>query len=243
MHTQPSKTLASIKYLPQILAQTMNEKFTLTGGARIGMANATFPFANLLVTKDVLKINASLIGNLVFQPQDIISIEPYTRIPVIGQGIKINHRIEKYKSKVIFWTTKDPHFVLSEIKRVGFLDNINSKISLADAAIIQRQEQGAFPIKMPVAIIAVAIWSILFLSDFLPFLLGNTTARTPIGIGVKTATGLLFATSVLALLSGGFRKLILKEGREFNDIKKFVIFIMLISGIMFLSLAIISFVR
>jgi len=54
----------------------MNENYTLTGGARIGRANATYPFANLFVDKDVLKINSSIVGNLVFKPQDIISIEP-----------------------------------------------------------------------------------------------------------------------------------------------------------------------
>lgn len=52
----------------------MNE-LKLTGGARIGMANATFPFATLKVNKDRLELNASIVGNIVFQPSDIISIE------------------------------------------------------------------------------------------------------------------------------------------------------------------------
>ena len=69
----------------------MNE-LQLTGGARIGMANATFPFATLKVNKDKLELNASIVGNLTFQASDIISIEPYTMIPILGQGIKINHK-------------------------------------------------------------------------------------------------------------------------------------------------------
>ncbi len=60
----------------------MNENFTLTGGARIGRGRATFPFAKLFADKNVLKI-ASIVGILIFQPKDIISIEPYR------QGIKI----------------------------------------------------------------------------------------------------------------------------------------------------------
>ena len=203
----------------------MNENFTLTGGARIGRANATYPFANLFVDKDVLKINASIVGNLVFQPQDIISIEPYTMIPILGQGIKINHRIENYNPKVIFWTFKDPSFVINEIKKVGFLNNVNSKITFADTEIIKRQEQGGFPIKKPVAIVFVVLWNILFLSDFLPFFLQNKKEGIPIGNGVKMAIGLLLVASILTLISSSFRKLILKEGREFNDIKKFVYFI------------------
>ena len=213
----------------------MNDNFTLTGGARIGNANATYPFANLFVDKNVLKINASTVSNLVFQPQDIISIEPYTIIPIVGQGIKINHRIENYKPKVIFWTFKNPNFVINEIKKVGFLGNINSKISFADKEIIKRQEQGGFPIKKSVAIIFLVLWNILFLSDFLPFFLQNKEEGIPIGNGVKTAIGLLLATSILTLISDGFRKVILKEGRDFNDIKKFVYFVILVSGIMFLG--------
>ena len=78
----------------------MNE-LQLTGGARIGMANATFPFATLKVNKDKLELNASIVGNLTFQASDIISIEPYTMIPILGQGIKINHKTSSALSKFI----------------------------------------------------------------------------------------------------------------------------------------------
>jgi hypothetical protein len=50
-----------------------------TGGARIGMANATWPFASLKVSKDRLDLNATIVGNLVFRPADIISIETILR--------------------------------------------------------------------------------------------------------------------------------------------------------------------
>lgn len=130
----------------------MNEKFTLTGGARIGMSNASYPFADLYVDKEVLKINASVVGNLVFQPKDIISIEAYTSVPIIGNGIKITHRIEKYNSKVIFWTFKNPTTVINEIRKTGFLENTNSEISAEDLKILEKQNQGGFPIKKSVAI-------------------------------------------------------------------------------------------
>jgi hypothetical protein len=117
----------------------MNE-IKLTGGARIGMANATFPFATLKVSKDRLELNASIIGSLVFQPQDIISVETYSQIPIIGQGIKINHRVSNYKQKVIFWTFKNPKEVLNQIKGTGFLNSINSEISTTDQQIIGKQK-------------------------------------------------------------------------------------------------------
>ncbi|MCL9806889.1 hypothetical protein NAT51_15240 [Flavobacterium amniphilum] len=211
----------------------MNEKFTLTGGARIGMANATFPFADLYVDREILKINASIVGNLVFQPKDIISIKPYTSIPIIGNGIKINHRVENYNSEVIFWTFKNPNSVLSAIEKTGFLQNTNSTISADDLEILKKQNEGGFPIKKPAAVFFVVAWNLLFLSDIIPFFLSDKTEGSPIGIGIISAVGLLFASSILTIVSGKFRKIILKENRNFEDIKKFVYFIALVSGILF----------
>lgn len=213
----------------------MNEKFTLTGGARIGMANASFPFADLYVDKEILKINASIVGNLVFQPKDIISIKPHTSLPIIGNGIKINHRVENYNSEVIFWTFKNPNFVISEIEKTGFLKNINSEISAADLEIIKTQNQGGFPIKKSVAIFFVIAWNLLFLCDIIPFFLKGKAEGSPIGIGMNLAVGLIFASSILAILSEKFREQILKENANFNNIKKFAYFIAFISGIMFIT--------
>ncbi len=210
----------------------MNKNFTLTGGARIGNANVSYPFADLFVDKNVLKINASIVGNLVFQAKDIISIEPYLFIPTIGQGIKINHRIESYNPKVIFWTFKDPRFVINEIEKVGFLNNKNSEINFTNAEIIKRQEQGSFPIKKSAAIILIVLWNLFCLSDFLPFFLQDKNKGILYGNGIKIALGLFFTTSILALISNSFRKIILKEGRDIDDINKFTYFIILITGLM-----------
>ena len=216
----------------------MSEKFTLTGGARIGMANASYPFADLYVDKEILKINASIVGNLMFQPKDIISIEPYTFIPLIGQGIKINHRIENYNPKVIFWTFRDPNSVIGEIKKTGFLQNSNSQISSNDLEIIKKQNEGGFPLKKSVAVFFIVAWNLLFLSDIIPFFLKGGTEGSPIGIGMNLAVGLIFASSILAIVSEKFRKIILKENRKFDDIKKFAYLVAIITGIMFVSFTI-----
>lgn len=216
----------------------MNEKFTLTGGARIGMANASYPFADLYVDKELLKINASIVGNLIFQQKDIISIEPYTLIPLIGQGIKINHRIENYNPKVIFWTFKDPNSVIVEMKKTGFLQNLNSEISSADLEIMKKQNEGGFPLKKSVVVFFIVAWNLLFLSDIIPFFLKGETEGSPIGIGMNLAVGLIFVSSILSIISEKFRKIILKENRNFDDIKKFAYFIALISGIMFVTFTI-----
>lgn len=215
------------------------KELQLTGGARIGIANATFPFATLKVTRNKLELNASIIGNLTFQPSDIISIEPYTGIPFLGQGIKINHNVSSYKEKVIFWTFKNPKAVIIQIQETGFLDDDNSTTQTIDRAITPKQSQGGFPIKKKVAIGAIVVWNVFFLKDIIPYIIEKKEGF-PIGNGILTGVGLLFITALLSLVSANFRQLILKEGRELNDIKKFAIFVLLISGFMLLNLGLIS---
>jgi hypothetical protein len=218
-------------------------QLNLTGGARIGMANATWPFASLNVTKERLDLNATVVGNLVFRPEDIISIEPYYMMPIIGQGIKINHRIPKYNDKVIFWTFKNPDEIIRQIKQTGFLDNSSSEITTKDSEIIaERQKQGGFPIKTPFAVAVVVLWNILFLVDFLKFSAGESNG-IPIGKGAITALGLVFLTCLLILVSKGFRKLALKEGRELKDISKFLYFIMLICGFMMFTFSMVTIMQ
>lgn len=212
------------------------EKLEITGGARIGMVNATWPFATLIVTKDKLVLNASILGNFVFQPEDIISIDTYMMIPLLGQGIKINHRIANYNSKVIFWTIKDPSTVVNQIKQTGFLDNIDETISDADKLIIKQQQQaGGFPIKKSVAIAIVILWNVLLFSDFVRF--SNSDMKgIPLGIGSTIAVTMLFLIALLTLISKDFSKLMLKEGKSVTDIKNFLYFIMFISGFMLIGI-------
>ncbi|GEN77563.1 hypothetical protein [Chryseobacterium hagamense] len=206
--------------------------FTLTGGARIGRANATYPFANLYVDENMLKINASLVGNLIFQPQDIISIKPYASVPIIGKGIKILHRVENYSPHVVFWTMTDPETVIGEIEKTGFLEKTKFPLSEKDLHIIQQQRQGGFPLKPWVKVLFPIVWNVLFLYDFIPFFLGKNEGNT-FGFGVCSALCLLFTTALLTLISEGFRKLILKEGKTLDDVKKSAVFIVLISGVLF----------
>ncbi len=210
----------------------------LTGGARIGRANATYPLADLYVDKKILKINASIVGNLVFRPEDIISIETYNFIPLLAQGIKINHKIPNYNPKVIFWTFKEPSMVISEIKATGFLDDHNSALFMEDEPILEMQKQGGFPIKKNVAIFYVVAWNILLLCDFVPFFLNFSTDKSPFGFGVITAIGLLFFSAILILFSKDFRILILKAGRNFEDVKKTIYLILFLSAFMLLNLMI-----
>ncbi|MBL7903443.1 MAG: hypothetical protein JNL22_00335 [Bacteroidales bacterium] len=99
------------------------KQLKVVGGLRAGMANATWPFATLKATKDKLVLKAFMIGKFSFSKEDIISIEPYYDIPIIGRGIKINHKVIQYKEKIIFWSFKNPNEIINDIMLLGFLDN------------------------------------------------------------------------------------------------------------------------
>ncbi|MEO9966804.1 MAG: hypothetical protein ABJF11_13485 [Reichenbachiella sp.] len=202
-----------------------------TGGARIGMAKATWPFATLTVNQNRLSLNASVIGNLTFKSSDIISVETYKAVPLLGQGIRIHHRVKNYKEKVIFWTFKSPQELIKKIEQTGFLNNTAPISTEEEQEIAKQQSVGGFPIKTWFAIAVVLVWNLLFLYDFQ----NRGEGDMPIGNGSKYALAFVFGTGLLLLISEPFRRLVLKDGRTLNDIKKFVLFLMFITGIMLLQ--------
>ncbi|MDR3693686.1 hypothetical protein [Mucilaginibacter sp.] len=208
-----------------------------TGGARIGMANATWPLATLIVNQQTLQLKASIIGDLVFKPSDIIRIEPYTLIPVLGQGIKINHTVPGYNAKVIFWTFGSPEALIRKIAQTGFLVNANSIPADVAARVLITQTGGSFPVKTSAAIAIVLIWNVLFLYDIIGFFNGEHKGL-PLGIGAQLALAFVFLISLLLLISVPVRSLILKPGKEINGIKSFLFFLMLITAVMFTAISI-----
>jgi hypothetical protein len=209
--------------------------FKLTGGARIGMANATFPFATLHVNTSSLVLNASILGNFTFHPSDITSIEPYVLIPIIGQGLKINHNVSAYNKNVIFWTFKSPSAVIRQIRDTGFFDdNKETSASLKQSDLKSKPISG-FPFKRPFIIGFFIIWNLLFLVDIISFI-SHQNEHFCVGYGIKTALALLSLSAFLSLMSAGFRHFILKEGHDFNSIKSLMIFIGLASLILLVIL-------
>ncbi|MDB5086074.1 MAG: hypothetical protein JWR09_68 [Mucilaginibacter sp.] len=203
-----------------------------TGGAKIGLAHATWPFAKLTVNKNVLQLNASVIGNLYFRPSDIISIEPSSFLS--GAGIRINHRVEKYSSKVIFLTSGSSDLI-SRIESTGFLHNTDALPVDVEAEITKYQLGGSFPIKWSAAIAFIVIWNLLFLADQLGYF--GKKSNMPLGNGARLAIASAFLFALALLISEPFRQLVLKEGRTTKDVKPFLLFLMLITGIMLLALS------
>ncbi|WP_268225815.1 hypothetical protein [Sinomicrobium oceani] len=95
-------------------------KITKIGGVRIGIMNATWPFARLIVDSRELKL-ITIMGKYVFRKEDIIEIKNVTYIPIIAQGIKIEHKIPRYNKLIIFWILSNPQKFMEGIKQKGFM--------------------------------------------------------------------------------------------------------------------------
>lgn len=206
-----------------------------TGGARVGMFNATWPFATLKVNSNKLELSTGLMGNFIFRSNEIISIKPYGFIPIIGRGIKINHHKKSYNSKIIFWTLGSPETLIKEIEATQFFNHTKNNIgsNKTEEKYIEQHAEG-FPIKFSSSILIIAIWNILLLYDFINFFSHSKTG-SPLGLGTQLATGFILSTSILLLTSKYARKLILKKDQPFGNLKKSLYFIMAITGFLFLS--------
>ncbi len=92
----------------------------MTGGARIGWVNATWPFAKLSASAQQLSVSGSLIGRYNFSPDQVAALEPYGSISVLGTGVRIVHTVQSYPEKIIFWCFGSPKRLIERITNLGF---------------------------------------------------------------------------------------------------------------------------
>jgi hypothetical protein len=90
------------------------------GGARIGLANATWPFACLSASAELLTLEVGFFGTFSFSPTQVTAIEPHFSLPLIGRGVRIRHSIAAYPDPLIFWCFVRPEGIVSELNRLGY---------------------------------------------------------------------------------------------------------------------------
>jgi len=202
-------------------------EFELTGGATYGLMNATWPFATLRVNKNELELNISLLGNLHFRPEDMVSITT-SGMSFFSSGIRIIHKVKGYYSTVIFNSFTNADSILRQIQQTGFLDNKERLPVYEDTTITAMQEKGGFAMKIPAAITIVVIWNLLFLPNFVHTFQNN---KVPF-IGMNLGLCFMLLLSLTLLISEPVRDLVLKEGRTLKHIKTFVLFMALLSTLM-----------
>lgn len=186
-----------------------------TGGAQIGWVNATWPFARLSAQQNQLVLNASLIGKYSFTPEQVVAIEKYTLIPLLGWGLRIHHNIPTYPKKIVFWCFGSPQSLIGKIEETGFVAKASPDSVPADRGM---------PVRWQALVSIVLLWNGLLLLDM-------QFAQQP-GVFSLVAVLLLFIGSVAIWRVPFLRHIIMKPGRSCEEIKAFLYLLALVSGLL-----------
>jgi len=101
--------------------QMANSQEVLRGGARIGLANATWPFAQLHISTGRLVLQVTFFGSYSFMLKQVIRVAPFGLIPFFGKGVRIFHRVADYPDKLVFWyLCANPQLVVAKIAVNGY---------------------------------------------------------------------------------------------------------------------------
>ncbi|MFK8162030.1 MAG: hypothetical protein AB8H12_06150 [Lewinella sp.] len=197
------------------------------------MYQGSWPFGKLKVSSDRLEVSVS-IKKVVFAPEDVVAIEPYMIIPLIGQGIRVVHRVEKYSQKVVFFGFSSPDEIIRRINKTNFLEGKRNPDREKSEEIAAAQSQGGNSFKLTAIIVGLVAWNAPILWGAWSMLVKGGEYGPEFYQGVLVSLGLLFVASLGLVAVEPFRKLILRGGDE-DGVRKMGWFLMLLSGIMFLS--------
>ena len=191
----------------------------MTGGARIGWMNATWPLARLSASPDNLTITVRMLGTYSFSPDQVLSVERYVMIPVFGWGIQVHHCVADYPRRIIFWCLGSPDTILRGIRDSGF------QPSGSTSAVPKRS---GIPVRWSAIIAVIVGWNALLLLDF------ACSKGIPSYPGPLACLALLlvFVLSIGTLTSPTLQRLILKPDRRVGEIRPLLRLLAFISGAM-----------
>jgi hypothetical protein len=92
---------------------------SVTGGARVGLMNASWPLARLTAGGDRLTVSVFLLGTYEFTARQIVSLEPRGSIPVLNRGIRLKHNRPDYPERIEFWALGNRDRLLDRIRAAG----------------------------------------------------------------------------------------------------------------------------
>lgn len=207
----------------------MDNSVTATGGIRIGWFNASWPFARLQVTAQLLTISCGIFGSYAFKPDEVVGIEPYGSIPVISNGIRIVHTNATFPETIIFWCMGSRKRLIQKITDLGF------EPRGARSAMPSRD---GIAFRWSFVVLLIVAWNALFILDgFVPW----NQPKGP-GPGVLAALALFCLTSLGLIYSSPVQALALKPGRSAGEVGPLVRFLLIMSSIGFVVCAMQYFV-
>lgn len=212
--------LSEVKAAVERDAVILDETFEVTGGARVGWANATWPFAKLTATFDSLRVAVGVLGDYTFTPDTVVSITRYTEIPILGWGIQIQHCVPEYPARFIFWCAGSPDSLLAGIRESGFEPR---------ALITAMPQRQGFALRWQAIVVAIVAWNGPFI---LERYLQQRASPFP-GLLTIFGLGLVLAATVATMKWPVFQRLVLKPGRSVGEVRSFLNLILLVSSLLF----------
>jgi len=205
----------------------MTQPLKVTGGARIGWMNATWPLARLSSTSDKLTVTAFLLGTYTFKPNQVSQVEQYGMIPLLGRGVRIRHCVPDYPEQIIFWCSASPDKLLLRIRESGFVPCASGSLTVKGTGT---------PVRWSAIVTVLAVWNLLVLLDF-----SRSSGPPTPGLFSCIALLFMFALSVATLTSPSVQRLVLKSGRNLGEIRGVLRLLALVSGIMLVAFSIFLF--
>lgn len=211
----------------------MDREIEYRGGARIGWFNASWPFAVLRANREEIAIDVRFSGKYSFRRDQVVRIEPYGSLPMIGRGIVIKHTVAEIPERVIFWTLGAPGPLLREIGGVGFAPAGDPARAVVRRGFPVRWKALASVFAAFALLLGLNLWSGIVYRPGFPLF-------KPFGL---PAFLFLFLFSVGTLKSPRVREFALKPGGNIREVRWMFLFLALFTGLFTIaSLAVSIFV-
>ena len=189
------------------------DEIAFTGGSRIGWVNASWPFAKLSCDGKCLTLSS--LGKYEFTPEQVVSFDTYGSIPLLANGLRINHNRIDYPEKVVFWCMGSRTTVLDRIAKTGFVPY---------GQAVERPK--GFALKWSVVVAFVLIWNALFLVDRGIGMPDNRMA--PVGRMTLTVLALAFFFASAVKMSTRVQNVVLRPGHSVVEIQSLLTLIQLV---------------
>ncbi len=198
--------------------------YSVTGGARIGWVNHSWPLASLSADASGLTITTTMFGlfgtgRYHFTTDQVTRIERYGIIPFIGEGIRVHHTVPDYPEKIVFWCRPDS--VLAGIASTGF-PIVTTAGGFQGIAVKKR----GFPLRIWPLAVVILLWNLLIGYE----MLSRPASRMAPGPLTLVALILVFLTSMAVLRSTGVQGIFLRPGRSIGEVRPIFLLIAFVTG-------------
>jgi hypothetical protein len=209
------------------------EEISFRGGSRIGWVNASYPFAKLTCSR--ARLTLSSLGRYDFTPEQVVAFGSFGSIPLLANGLAIEHNRADYPARMVFWCLGSRERVLEEIRQVGF-------VPTGQGAARPR----GMPLRWGFVIAVVLCWNLLFLADgpdLAELWRGHVPAHFLPGAGAIVALASIFLLATGIKVSRRLQRLALAPGHELGEVRGMLTLLQLVSVPLMIGFSLVHFLR